>query len=114
MTKAITFETERVILANTVRKILAAGFAVSVHDGEEAYRASCDMERIMRDATATEETTIRIVDRTKKAIVGAIYYIFGNKGDVLCSYSDNPLTASMIVGREELQAAGADVSWWDE
>lgn len=114
MTQAITFSTERVILANTVRRILAAGFAISVHDGEEAYRATIDMEKVMQDATATEETTLRIVDRTKKAIVGAIYYVFGNGTDVLCDYNDSPLSEGFSNARMAMQTAGVDVSWWDE
>lgn len=108
----MSIRTEEFIVANTVRNAIRAGFAIRVNDGEWLYQPCRDLEQIMRDATATEETTLLIVSVSDPSnVLGAIYFVYGNDIDILTDYSDNPLTESMLCSVENLAKQGIEAGW---
>lgn len=108
----MTIRTEEFIVANTARNAILAGYAVRVNDGEVCYKPTRDMESIMRNATATEETTLVIVDtKQDNKVVAAIYFVFGNGVDVLTDCTDNALTNSLLCSAENLTNRGVDAGW---
>ena len=102
--------TEEFIVAKTARNAILAGYSIRVNDGECVSRPTRDLETIMRDATATEDTTLLIYDMAQRKVVGAVYFVFGNDIDVLLLY-DGSVTADAVAAKvREIIAMGKSVS----
>lgn len=79
---------EKLIAKELVTRALAAGYKVSVNDGEETtLRKSTDLAKIMAAMFTTDEDTLHIDTPGYK---GWIELIYGNDGtDVIHDYSTN-------------------------
>jgi hypothetical protein len=90
--------TEHAIVSKLVHEILARGYVVSVHDGEEfAIKRSADYAAIMAAIGVSDET--RLILREHVGIeVGWIQLIHGNDNDVISDYTIN--LASIVAAAE--------------
>ena len=96
---------ERAIIAQLLDDAAAAGYLVSVHDGEGfAVRISSDQTAIRLAIGDTDEATLRFRDASRsysdgaqsRELVGWVYLIHGNGADVISDYSDNAETAGLL------------------
>lgn len=98
--------------AGVFRRLVALAFqrsyVVSVNDGEDIpVRDSVDINAIYEAATAVGECTLifRTADERKR--VGCVFLVFGNAEDgseLVCDYSDNPLTHDLVMAVEAVLA----------
>jgi hypothetical protein len=80
---------ERRIATAIVRDALAAGYNVSVNDGEEwTLRNSTKQTAILTALGTTDSDTLRLRDADDN-IIGSIWLIWGNEDDLLSDHSDN-------------------------
>jgi len=81
-------ETEGRICSRLVKQAHAAGYTVSVHDGEEwAVICSTKYTEIMDELFTTDTNTIRIRDKDNNKI-GDVFLVYGNDGyDVMGDWS---------------------------
>ena len=99
---AIADEVERQIAEKLVRDILAAGYTVSVNDGEvTTLRQSTDLDAIAAAMATTEEDYLYAFD-AKHTLIGWVRLIWGNGADLISDYSANPGTEAMVAGAEAL------------
>jgi hypothetical protein len=79
---------ERRITAQAVTDLLAAGFTVSVFDGEETtVKKSSNKKAIVAALMTTDEDMLRAFNADGK-FVGMVYFVYGNDGwDVVNDYS---------------------------
>jgi hypothetical protein len=96
---------ERAIISRLLDDAAAAGFIVSVFDGEVwALTASSDFPAVAALVGATGETTLRFRDpstlneRGKPALVGFVFLVHGNGSDVISDYSDTPALSALLAG----------------
>ncbi|MER8641018.1 hypothetical protein [Mesorhizobium sp. M1252] len=90
--------TEKRIITAILKRALAAGYSVSVFDGEEwALRRSVDLEAITAECHATDETTLRFWDATRNQM-GSIWLVHGNEDDVISDHTDNSPMAALVKG----------------
>jgi hypothetical protein len=82
-----------------VRKALAAGYTVSVFDGEEySVKRSSDLVEIKRELHATDEEwlTFRRADGSR---VGTAFLVYGNAPDgseLVCDHTDNAEMQALV------------------
>lgn len=103
--------TEEFIVAKTARNAILAGYSIRVNDGECVSRPTRDLETIMRDATATEDTTLLIYDMAQRKVVGAVYFVFGNDIDVLTDCTENTITNAVMCNSASLVKQGIEAEW---
>lgn len=85
--------TEGRIAHKLVTLALAAGYAVSVHDGEDwPVKRSTNADEIIAGMFSTDEDSLRLVDQNG-AWVGTIMLIYGNGCDLISDYSAPDLDA---------------------
>jgi DsbC/DsbD-like thiol-disulfide interchange protein len=86
---AARITTEGKICHKVATAMLAAGFTVSVHDGEEmVVRKSTSLDEIMQALFATDEDYMIAHDAETGKAVGKVYLVYGNDGyDVINDYS---------------------------
>ena len=79
---------EQKIVRRVVKDALAAGYNVSVYDGEEwTVKRSGSYTKIRDALFSTDEDTIRLRDKDGNDL-GVIRFIYGNDGyDVIADYS---------------------------
>jgi len=78
-----------------ISQILAAGYAILVHDGEEpATVVTADRSKIQA-ATAATEMTVYWIYHDKEVLVGGIYLVHGNGPDVIHDLSWHPQIEEM-------------------
>lgn len=99
---------ERAIIRRAVRDILAAGFVVTVYDGEEfALKRSSSMDQIMANIGQCDEEWIYAVAPTaredgKYTRIGGVLLVHGNGGwDVMADYSTGQME-TLLAGANEL------------
>lgn len=82
-------ETEAKIARKAVDSLLAAGYTVGVHDGEEVVvRRSTSVNEVMKALASVDEEHLLAYDPATGKRVGAIYLVYGNDGtDVISDYS---------------------------
>jgi hypothetical protein len=94
---------EKRIASKIVKDALAAGYVVSVWDGEEwALKRSGSYKAIMAAMFSVDEETLvfRAADGTK---AGSVFLVYGNSGwDVITDYTDNEATRAILAGAEAL------------
>jgi hypothetical protein len=91
--------TERRIANAIVSDALAAGFSISVHDGEEwALKDGKAHNTILAAMNSTESDTLRLRDADDN-IVGSIYLVWGNDEDLLSDNSDTPAMNAFLEGK---------------
>jgi hypothetical protein len=99
---------ERRIIAQLIDTALAAGYLVSVFDGEEwAIRFCSNKDAIMKEMFATDEESLSFYSAEKvegkRRCMGVVYLVYGNDGyDVICDHSDNPVTNELVKPATEL------------
>lgn len=94
---------ERLIISVLLDDAAAAGYLVSVYDGEEwACNQSADQTAVRLVIGDTDETTLRfrnpaaLDDCGKPEVVGSVALIHGNGADVISDYSDNPAMCAVL------------------
>lgn len=81
---------EAKIMRDVIAKAFAAGYNISVGDGEEfPLKNSTDAEAIMTASGSTDETVFVMYGGAKR--IGFIHFIHGNGEDVLSDCTDSPL-----------------------
>jgi len=91
------------------KAILAAGYRVGVHDGEEMTVRSSDNLREISDALFTTDDDRLIIRAQDGERIGWFWLVYGNEPGVLVSdYSDNPVTRAIYEAvaprRERMEA----------
>jgi hypothetical protein len=90
---------ERRIATAIVTDALAAGFTVSVHDGEEwALLKGNNKTLILLAMGSTDSDTLRLRDADDN-IVGSITLIWGNGEDLLSDHSDTDAMNAFLEGK---------------
>lgn len=76
---------ERVIVLKLIDTLLAAGFELSVNDGEENHPWTTDRAAVIDAILNTDEDTLRV---RKDGRTGWVLLVYGNGGwDVICDYT---------------------------
>jgi hypothetical protein len=83
---------ERKVVRRTVRTLLAAGYAVTVYNGEDTpIRRSTSVNAIMAEVQAADEEYLYVLrkdDAGNYLRVGSIWLVYGNSGpEVIADYS---------------------------
>lgn len=80
---------ERRILRRTIATLLAAGYKISVNDGEETtLRWSTDRKAIYEATRTTDEDWLLVHEGDERRHCGFVRFIYGNDGwDVINDYS---------------------------
>jgi hypothetical protein len=88
MTFSYCSATERNIAKALVRRALAAGYSITVHDGEEAtLKTSKDEKAIFAAMNSTDSDTLKFYKRG--LYVGWIWLVWGNEDDLISDWSAN-------------------------
>ncbi len=102
---------EQGIAKKLIELSLAAGYTVSVFDGEEtALKRSTDADAIMAALGSTDEDTLILrkpEQLTKDTPIGSILLIWGNEHDLISDHTDNVAT-NELVARAMMEATGAE------
>lgn len=78
---------EKLIVGKLVTDILAAGYTLSVYDGEELpVELSADADTIFKALSSTDIDAL-IVNRPDGRYVGKVVLVWGNDCDVISDYS---------------------------
>lgn len=86
---------ERAVVNRVIRAALSVGLNISVFDGEEwSLKASSDYAAITAEVAATDQTTLRFRDASKK-LLGSIYLVHGNGDEVISDHTDNALMRAL-------------------
>jgi hypothetical protein len=105
---ALRMSIERQVIKRLVQSALAAGYAISVNDGEEITERRCtDVGRIMAAVMTTDEDYLHIHAAGQTHRFGWVRLIYGNDGwDVICDYTTNlePLMAPVTAVADRLEA----------
>jgi hypothetical protein len=101
--------TERKIINRLIDDALAAGYAISVNDGEETTVKQSQDRAAIRGAMATTDTDILTfwdpkggptVGVSKR--LGFVWLIYGNDCDVISDYSANEAMDTLLAGASAL------------
>lgn len=88
---------EQQIAGQLLRDALAAGYAISVHDGEEiAIRRSRDAAAI-KEAMATTDEDVLVLFRDGQRI-GSIWLVYGNGSDLIADHTATPAITEIVAG----------------
>jgi hypothetical protein len=82
---------ERSIVKEVIKAALAAGYLLTVNDGEEDTLIASDKSSAIVSAMfTTDEDRLWFVDKTTRNKIGWVYFIYGNDGyDVINDYTTN-------------------------
>lgn len=82
---------ERKIMHRTAKDLIAAGYLVSVDDGEEiTLHDSTDLDAILAACFTTDEDVLRVRKVAGEQFFGWVQFIYGNSGwDVICDHTTN-------------------------
>lgn len=79
-----------------IRAALAAGYSVSVYDGEEwALKRATTFNEINKAIASTDCDVLRFCNAAGEA-VGSVTLIWGNEDDVISDWSDNAAMEALI------------------
>lgn len=83
---------ERKVVRRTVRTLLAAGYAITVNNGEDApIRRSKSINAIMAEVQACDEEWLHVLRQDETGAwkrIGTIFLVYGNSGpEVIADYS---------------------------
>lgn len=91
---------ETKVLARLIAAAFAAGFVISVDDGEGfAVKRSTDKAQIIEAATAVDMATLVFRDAATGIKTGWVLLVFGNASDgseLIADYSANPATEALV------------------
>ena len=88
---------EKQIAERIVDKALAAGYTISVYDGEEwPLKRSINRPDILAAMYSTDSDVLRFRWPESSHAVGSIMLVYGNGEDVVCDYSDNEAMAALV------------------
>lgn len=96
---------ERRVVTKLVNDALAAGYTVSVSDGEEVVVKQSNNRAEILKAMASTGEDILVFRRADGTRVGSVLLIWNNAEDgseVIADHSDNKDTRSLVKGAEEL------------
>ena len=86
-----------------VTDALAAGYSVSVYDGEDwAIRQSTARAAICNALCSTDEDVLHFHPEKPGPVAGWVRLIWGNDCDLISDASDNPAMAALLKGAEAL------------
>lgn len=97
---------EAQVAEKLVKDALAAGYSISVHEGEDwAIRSSTDKDAIMRSMCSTGEDRLYFHGSNGKS-VGWVWFIWNNGSveEVFTDYVANPIIERLVAGAEKLAA----------
>ena len=94
---------EGVIMTQVVLDVLAAGYRITVDDGEEELTPRQELGHILATMGATEGGDTLVFDNAAGQQVGWVQFIYGNDGhDVIADASANPATDALLANAERL------------
>lgn len=103
MTLSVLSSDEQTIIGAILDAAFAAGYLVSVYDGEEWPLISSDFRPAIEEVIGdTDTTTLRFRTRARlnnagmPAKVGSVFLVHGNDYDVISDCSDNHETAVLL------------------
>lgn len=94
-----TSKVERGIATRLIRDLLAKGYYVRIHDGEEFNTESnLNKESEIKDnlATTGEDRIYFSKFSDKQSYLGWIWLVWGNGEDLISDYSANPRTEEIV------------------
>jgi hypothetical protein len=95
MTFSYCSATERNIAKALVRRALAAGYSITVHDGEEAtLKQSANETAIFEAMNSTDSDTLIFFVGDRR--VGHAWLVWGNEEDLISDWSDNMETDAIV------------------
>lgn len=81
---------ERRIVKRMVADLLAAGFELSVMDGEVEHKRTNDPAKLHKDLMETDEDYLFVYKVGEKQRFGHVYFVYGNDGwDVISDHTVN-------------------------
>ena len=91
-------EIERAIVKRIVRSAFAAGYSVTVHDGDAiSLVRSRSLSGVMAAVMTTDEDTLIFRDKETEARIGQVSLVYGNCGwDVISDHTDSKVMESML------------------
>lgn len=88
---------EKIIAGRLVEAALAAGYSISVWDGEEiAVDKSVDPAVIFPALCSTDSDVLRLHNREDGDYRGRFWLIWGNGRDLISDYTDNEVCNSLF------------------
>ena len=88
---------EKQICERLVDKALAAGYTISVYDGEEwPLKRSSNRPDILAAMYSTDSDVLRCCLPESGKAVGSIMLVYGNGGDVVSDYTDNEAMGALV------------------
>jgi hypothetical protein len=95
-------EQEREIIERLVSDVLAAGYVVSVFDGEAtALKRSDDLSEIMGALASTDMDTLIVSESPLGVWLGNVDLVYGNDPwEVIADHTDTPLMRDLLAGAE--------------
>jgi hypothetical protein len=89
---------EQTITKRIIAKALAAGYVVSVNDGEEwVINKSSDEPAIVAALFSTDMDVLRF-HRPSGERIGSVCLIYGNGEDAVSDHTDNAKTTALVEG----------------
>jgi hypothetical protein len=85
---------EKRIVKHTVKSLLAAGFELAVHDGEEWHERTTDTAKLHKALMETDEDRLFVYKadghKGRRDWFGWVFFVYGNDGyDVISDYTTN-------------------------
>lgn len=89
---------ENQIIKRVIKDALAAGYDLTVFDGEEfTLEHSRDAKAVFAALKTTDDDSLRF--SKYGSAVGFVHFVYGNDGfDVISDYSDNAKTEAILAG----------------
>ncbi|WP_213287543.1 hypothetical protein [Bradyrhizobium sp. sGM-13] len=101
-------EVERAIVGRLVTDLLAAGYRITVNDGEEdVVKTSNDPNTIFKALASTDSDTLEVFNPAAEKRHSFVVLVWGNETDVISDYgvSLEPVIAAANALANELEAA---------
>jgi len=90
---------ERLVLWRLIKAALAAGYCISLNDGEEwVIKHSTDRRAVLAACMSTDEDVMRFREAGDKThVVGSVWMVYGNSGwDCIADYHTNAAMDALI------------------
>jgi hypothetical protein len=97
-----TQEIERQIAARIVTDAIAAGFNISVNDGEETTLRHSKDPAAIESAMFSTDADVLFIYRENLGPLGWVHLIWGNGCDVISDHSDNKAMCDFLAGADKL------------
>lgn len=97
-------QVEKHIVERVVMDALAAGYEISVHDGEETVvRRSTNPDQIIKAMFSTDEDYLYLYKPKQRGVEGWVHFVYGNSGhDVISDHLSSPEMDKLLAGANAL------------